>query len=256
MPIKTNLKSLAPRREQYRKEITLLSHGYTNPKAWPDGRITVYPWDNEIDQWLVDNARRLSKMDLFYGLVAKCCNLNGGSVDDLIADEVTTILLVSKALASDCIIQYTSVCPHCGNKTEEQIKVPDELEKIGEKSAGYPGYDLITLPIVKDVVAIRPLTVRDEKEIFNRPEHSKRLYSDIEIRTLLRVVHVNETKPDTLDELVTWYRALHATDAKFLERQGQLITPHLNTDIVHVCEDPACGREFKHTLTFDQDFFR
>ena len=101
MAIKTNLKSLAPRRQVYKREITLLSHGYNNQKAWPDGKLTVYPWDNTIDQWLVDNLRRLSRQDLVYGLLKNCCDLNGGPVDDFIADEINVVLLVSRALTTD-----------------------------------------------------------------------------------------------------------------------------------------------------------
>lgn len=247
---------MAPRRQQYKREITLVSHGFNNPAAWPDGKITVYPWDNAIDQWLVDNVRKYAKQDLVYGLLGYCCDLNKGSVDDFVADEINVVLLVSRALTTEGIVTYNSVCPYCGVKKQEKIKVPDELEKVGEKTAGYPGFDTITLPMVNDVVMLRPLLVRDEKVISGRTDETRKIIPDAELRTVMRVVSINDSKPDTLDELVIWFRALHARDAKFLEDEGRRITPHLNTNIPHVCDETECGRTFTHTLTFDQEFFR
>lgn len=247
---------MTPRRQQYKREITLLSHGYNNQTAWPDGRITVYPWDSAIDQWLVENVRKLGKQELVYGLLRHCCDLNGGKVDDFVADEINVILLVSRALSTDGVVVYTSQCPFCGFKKQEQIRVPDELEKLGEKSMDYPGFDAITLPNVQDVVKIRPLLVKDEKMIIARDDEARKTVADGELRTVMRVVTINDTKAETLEELVTWYRALHAKDAKFLEDEGRRLTPHLNTNIPHVCDDPDCGKKFTFPLNFDQEFFR
>lgn len=256
MAIKTNLKSMTPRRQMYKREITLLSHGYTSPATWPDGKLTVFPWDNAIDQWLMDNMRKLNKQQLALGLLGHCCNLNGGDIDNFVAEEINVVLLVSRALSTDGVVAYTSVCPFCGAKKKETIRVPDELEKIGEKSPDYKGYDTITLPEVQDVVNLRPLTVRDEKLIVNRDETAKKTVPDSELRTVMRVVTINESKPDNLEELVVWFRALHTKDAKFLEDEGRRITPHLNTAVPHICDDTDCNRKFTHPLTFDQDFFR
>ena len=256
MAIKTNLKSLTPRRQQYKQEITLLSHGYNNPTAWPDGKLIVYPWDNAVDQWLIDHVRKLNKTELVYGLLRHCCDLNGGKIEDFVAEEINVVLLVSRALSTDGVVVYTSMCPFCGAKKQERIKVPDELEKVGEKKADYPGFDEITLPTVSDKVKLRPLLVTDEKLIVERGEEQKKAVPDAELRTLMRVIEINGTKPDTQEELVTWFRALHSKDAKFLDDEGRRLTPHLNTNIPHVCDEAECGRKFTHPITFDQEFFR
>ena len=256
MAIKTNLKSMAPRRQVYKREITLLSHGYNNPKAWPNGKLTVYPWDNAIDQWLVDNVRKLDKQQLVYGLLRNCCDLNGGAVEDFVVDEINVVLLVSRAIATEGKILYTSVCPYCGLKKPEQIQVPDELEKIGEKSADYVGFDTVTLPECADVVSLRPLLVKDEQMILSRTDEKRRSITDSELRTVMRVVTINDSKPETLEELVTWERALSPGDVKFLEDKGREITPHLNTNIPHICDNADCGKKFVQPLNFDQEFFR
>jgi len=254
MPIKTNMKSLTPRRQAFKREITLLSHGFSNRTAWPGGKIVVYPWDSEVDEYLIEQSRKASRQQLVYGLLNKLCDMNGAKADEFVADEVQTVLLVARALSTEGTVNYTSQCPACSKKKVETIRVPDELEKAGEKNDDYPGYDDITLPICKDILRIRPLLIRDEKIIDERPPDQKVFVSDTQLRILMPVITINESKPDTLEELLLYYKALHPTDAKFVETEAKRLSPHLNTNIPHVCDD--CGKPFKHLLTFDQDFFR
>jgi hypothetical protein len=256
MPIKSNLKSLVPRRQQYKREIELLSHGYNDQTAWPGGKLTVYPWDDATDRWMIENVRKLNKQDLVYGLLRICCDLNGGNIDNFVADEINVVLMVSRALTTDGVVVYNATCPQCGAKKQEEIKVPDQLGKIGEKTADYVGYDEITLPMVRDKVKLRPLLVKDEKTIIGRKDADKKALSDAELRTIMRVVSIGDGNPETLDELVQWYRALHAKDSRFLEDEGRRITPHLDTNIPHICDEPDCGHKFIQSLTIDQEFFR
>ena len=255
MAIKTNMTSLTPRRQVYKKTITLMSHGYNNPKAWPDGQLTVYPWDSAVDNFLLDASRR-NPTEALFELLAHVCDLNGGSVDDFVADEVNVVLLVSRALASDNVLVYTSHCPYCNQERREHIQVPDELEKIAEKSSGYPGFDVITLPVCKDEIAIRPLTVKDEKLLARRTAEEQAKIYDLEMRHILPIVTVNNTKPDILDELILYYRALHPADLKHLGDQERALSPHLNSLITHTCENPICRRVFQHLLSFSEEFFR
>ena len=257
MPIKTNLKSLTPRRQAFKKAIMLPSHGFSNPTAWPDGQITVYPWDSSVDDFLLEANRKSSaRQNVLFELVGKLCDLNGGQLDDFVADETNIILLVSRALAQDNTITYTSVCPYCNAKEQERVKVPDELEKVSEKKPGYPGFDLITLPECKDVVKVRPLLIKDERIIMERPALERTKISDNTLRNLMRVVTINDSTADKLAELQEWYEALPPKDARYLEEQSRELSPHLNTVLVHTCAKQDCNREFRHNLTFDQDFFR
>jgi len=257
MAIKTNLKSLAPRRQAFKKVISLPSHGFSNPTAWPDGQITVYPWDNTVDDFLLANSRKTSgKQNILFDLVALLCDLNGGKLNDFVADETNIILLVSRALSQDNTIVYTSVCPFCNAKEQEHVKVPDELEKVSEKMPGYPGFDIITLPDCGDVIKVRPLLILDERTVLERPSEDRDKVSDGVLRTLLRVVTINDSRPDKLSELKEWFDALPPKDARYLEEQARELSPHLNTVLRHICANPNCNREFRHNLTFDQDFFR
>jgi hypothetical protein len=254
MAIISNQKSKIPRREAYKREITLLSHGYSDPKAWPDGKLTVYPWDNELDIWIVENAKKYDSNELVYEMLKRCCNLNNGDVGNFVSTEINLVLLLSKARLENDIVSYTSVCPSCGFKAEEKIAVPDELGVSGEKKSDYPGYDDVILPDNKDVIALRPLLVNDERTIVNRPPVERNRITDASLRILMRIVTINKSRPDSLDELYAWYLALSPKDAKFISTEGFRLSPHVNTSIPHKCD--KCGQLFEHALDFSTEFFR
>ena len=79
MPIHSKLKSLEPRRVQFQKRVKLLSGGYTKPDSFPDGEVTVYPWDASTDDWLADRGKKGDQGGLLYDLCAQVCDLISGS---------------------------------------------------------------------------------------------------------------------------------------------------------------------------------
>lgn len=256
MPLKTNLTKLTPRREVYRKEIKLLSGGFSAPESFPGGRITVYPWDSTADDLMLESARNGENHVAGLVKVLKhLCNLNGCSPDNFVGSEVNTVFLVARAIQSGGVMHYPAVCPACGYETSESVRLPDDLEKLGEKGPGYPGYDDITLPNCKDAVRIRPLLIKDEMLILNRtPIQRQDGYSESLLRTLVPIVNVGGGQPDTIEELKRWYDALPPEDEGYLKTMQSRLTPHLNSTLEHRCD--KCRFDFKHTLSFDREFFR
>lgn len=247
--------SLVPRRQAFKKEIQLLSHGFSAPEAWPDGKLTVYPWDTEIDDYLMEQVRSgADRENSLYSMVEKLADLKGANIDQFVVGEVNAVLLIARSIRHDSILEYQSKCPFCNATDNERITVPDELERIGEKPPGYPGYDTLTLPVCQDSVQVRPLLIKDEKIITGRDREARARIPDSVCRLLIGIVTVGGGVPDTLEELHKWYLALHPQDAEYLEAQTDALTPHLNTRIAHQCL--KCKSKFFHTLTFDQDFFR
>lgn len=261
MAIKTNLKSFESSRNKFKQEITLLSHGYASPKSFPDGVITVYPWDSSIDDWLVKRGRKGDKKMLMFELLKQVCDLNGCPLDSFILGDVNTVLLVSRAIANENVIVYDAVCPYCRASTKERLKIPDQLVKVGEKSSDYAGYDDVTLPLSSDAVRIRPLTVADEKILINRTPEEQDKVSDRVAHILAPILAVSndikalETcKVDNLVEVLRWYEALHPKDKAYLEDSEDTLYPHLDQKLDHRCD--ACNKPFQFVLQLDQDFFR
>jgi hypothetical protein len=256
MAIKSNMQNFTPSKERFKQEIKLLSHGYSCPTAFPGGLITVYPWDVDVDAWVAERAQRAKKSLFMWDLLERVCNLNGCPVDNFVVGDASTVMLVSRAISHQNVVEYTAKCPAplCGHSRRDTIRVPDELEKIGEKSDTYSGWDEIELPNCKDKVKVRPLVIGDIKKIEDRPEISRQKISDRLCRILAVVVDINNTTPDVIEELVSWYEALHPQDKKFFSDQQDLLYPHLNTQLDYTCE--KCAHEFSIPLQFNDAFFR
>jgi len=254
MAIKSNLKNMAPSREKFKSVITLLSHGYSCPEAFPDGKITVYPWDASIDDWVFTMARTAPKNGFMFEIMSRLCDLNGCPPEKFVLGDVNTVILVARSIRFNNVLAVTAVCPSC-NTVQKMVKIrlPDELERIGEKTASYPGYDEITLPESQDVVRIRPLLIGDERFLDGRSEGDKNLLSDKLARILMPVVSVGGGQPDSLIELHVWHAALHPADQAFLENSEDALYPHLNSNVAMKCD--SCHKMFEHTLELEDKEF-
>lgn len=257
MAIVTKLKDLTPAREKYRRKIKLLSGGLVNGDNFPDGQITIYPWDNTVDDWIATKMRKgaIKGRNILFSVVPKIADLNGCLLDNFVSSEVLLVLMVSRSILRNDQVTYQFECPHCGDTGEATLKIPDQLEKIGAKDAGWPGYDLITLPGSQDVVKVRPVTVGEELKVLDRPESEKaKTCNDSIGRIIAGIVDVNGGKPDSPAEAITWINALPPGDLDYLIAEFDKTQPQLSTTVHHKCD--SCGKDFDHSLRLDEDFFR
>lgn len=257
MAIKSNLKNLTPAREKYSRKVQLLSGGLINAAAFPDGQIKIYPWDFQIDEWVMNRMRKgsIKGHAILFHVLPKVCDLNGCKLIDFVASEVMMVLMLSRSILRNDVIEYSHQCPECMTEFEDKVKVPDQLERIGEKKFGWPGYDEITLPDVNDIVRVRPITVGEELAILDRAEATRQnTCGDDLARVLAGIITINGGKPENPQELLTWIRAISPSDAAFLIEQFDKLQPQLSTTLHLNCD--ACGKDYDHSLKLNEDFFR
>lgn len=257
MPIKTTLPSLAPATERFKTTLNLISRGYSLPKDLvPNGAITVYPWDTEISEWIVDASATVQRDDAGFSarVVGKLTRLPTAVVEQFVASELLLVMLVARSLTSNGKLSYVARCPHCGAEQAQcVIKVPDDLGILGQKPADYPGYDMIKLPC-GDELKVRPLLVNDLAKI--TPDLSKRFgVSNLALQNMRSIMEVGGGTPDNVDELVTYYKALPPADIDFLRAKLNELSPALDTLVPHVCDRASCQRSFKYNLGLNYDFF-
>lgn len=255
MALKTNLKDLKPAKQRFSLVIDLISGGYFDREKFPDGKITVFPWDGEVDDWLVKRARQANKSRMPWELAAKLCDTNGCPIEKFPLGDINTITLVAKSIVFDSQIKYVPVCTSCGQENEQcTIRVPDELEPVGKKGPDYAGFDVVVLSHSGDEVKYRPLTVADEIEIESRESGKKTAVNDRLARIFSSIVSVGGGQPDSVAEILSWWNALHPADQDQFSREMNNNYPHLSTDINHICD--VCGAKFVHALDVDSTFFR
>jgi len=257
MAINTKMKDLRPSKERYAKKIRLLSGGKINGEAFPDGALTVFPWDNGVDDWI---QTRLSKgalrgRTILFSVLPRVCNLGTCPLEKFVASEVMGVLMIARSILRNDTVIFETECPQCNHKAENKIKVPEQLERIGEKKADWPGYDVILLPDCGDEVKVRPITVGEELAVIDRTETQRnQTCSDVVARIIAGIVSINESKPDNAKEAITWFQALPPIDADYLINEFDKAQPQLS-NVVHVqCDE--CGRSFDHSLRLNEDFFR
>jgi hypothetical protein len=254
MAIRTNLKSLTPRREAYKREITLVSGGFYNPQAFPGGKVTVYPWDSTIDAWFQERLRQAKREYALWEVTEKVANLNGAKFRDMPVGDILTILMVSRAILSDCVVSYNAVCPECQMNHADSVAIPDELVPVGKKGADFTGVDSVTLPDSNDVVELRVLTVGDEMAIAERSQDDRAVIPDSLATILFSIATVGGGRPDNKEEAIAWYNALSPKDAERLRAKRIENTPQLDPDLTIKCD--RCGHVFTYRLELQRDFFR
>ena len=262
MALKSNVKDKTPARDRFKREIQLLSKGYFNKTAFPNGNITVFPWDTNIDEWFAAQARKKSGNDgsrMMFDVLPLIANMNGCKVEDFLASEALLVLLVSRSILHGDSVDFEAVCTHCGHKQAESVGVPNDLAKKGEKALDYPGYDEVTLNHSKDVVRLRPSTIGDAfrmSEIDQNPAFKFVKVSDT-IKNLAQcLISVNDGKPDDIKEVVEWFGLLHPGDTEQLLAFFDTIQPSLDMSVTVGCESNSCGKDFEYNLRLDADFFR
>jgi hypothetical protein len=254
--IKSNVTDLKPSKDRFKKQIKLLSGGKVNENHFPGGQITIYPWDYKVDEWIQKRQRSGigSTRSLMHNLLPMLCNLNGCPPDKFIASEVLTVMMVSRSILLNDKVSFDYACPGCKKTGAGTVKVPDELERLGEKPETWPGFDIIVLPDCKDSVKVRPLTVGDEISIDSRTDLQKSRCGEAAAKVIAGVVSINDTTADKVDELIQWFESLPPGDQNHLIREFDKLQPQLSTDIHLECNE--CGKQFDYTLRLDPDFFR
>jgi hypothetical protein len=200
---------------------------------------------------------RVNDLSFMSQLTAKLTRLPLETVKTMVSSELPLVVMVARALTfADSRVEYVATCPHCRTtQPKVNIQIPGQLQKVGEKAAGFTG-DTITLPTCKDVVVTRPITVGEEEGARGRDTKYQKLIGNVEATALAAVRTVGGGQPDTQDELVKWYRALAPTDTEFLVAEVAKLNPGVSNGIKHQCENTACLREFTYELNLATDFFR
>jgi hypothetical protein len=260
MPIVSKLSSMQNAAERLKRVIMLPSSGYSIRSYSVDGTITVYPWDSEVSEWMLEQSseRRGSSFSFMASVAGRVTRFSSSIIDQFVASELLLILLVARGLASNGRLHYTSRCPHCKRaQKQSEIVVPDALGVVGKKEIDYPGYEDVTLPESTDVLTVRPLKVIDVTSPSTTPtaENAMKNLSQNTKNTLRAIIAVGGGTPEDVPELVRYYLALPLTDVAFLKRRLREISPGVDMLIPHECDFADCKLKFSFDLALDYDFF-
>lgn len=253
--IKSNLPSLVPSSERLKQTIQLISKGYALKPELAVGQLTVYPWDEEISDWMITSSRAQDPL-FTVAVVQKLTRLPSPLMERFVASELLLVMLVARSLSTKGEINYKARCPHCQTvQASTTLKVPGEMGILGSKAEDYPGFDEITLPESKDKIRFRPLQVMHLRQAIEARAQMVASISENGANLALSIQAVNDTLPESPQELFAYYLALPPVDVAYLKQKSKELSPALDTHVPHTCDAEDCRSPFHYNLGLHYDFF-
>lgn len=267
MAIKTNLNgnALSASTREYR----LPSGGVTYRDKFPTfpDTIIITPYSYRTEGVLSTNLTYFKKLAIISGMVVQNFP-EGFDPANLLNADVVTILAIARGLTYGEVYKFSSLCDNCGHKEPHTVKVPDDLQVktwSHKTMAALVKESTILLPHCKDKVAIGFLTLKDEDEIISGAAAVRKQvtdtaaaltsYGDQQIRRVAqRIVSVNTTTPDNLDEAINYVGKISGADMVALNKALVDLEPGLDFDWRIRCE--KCSHEYVAEVPMAMQFFR
>jgi hypothetical protein len=254
MPLKSNRKG--PKVSQV---FTLPSHGFPYPDAFPEGRITVYPYNSEVEQTIADEGivpqERINKAVKCIAAFPEVFN-----TDDLLVGDQYYVFAASRSMSGDAQYKFKTQCSSCGKQEEHEFTLPNGLP-IKEYPATFKEPLTFDLPDLKDTIGIRFLRVRDEKQIRLFCKTRKQVHNEqgditITARLASHIASVNDGQPDNLDEAYEYVKGLAGADFIKLRTEIQKSQPGLMQLLRVQCPHSDCNTVYTTVFPINADFFR
>lgn len=241
-------------------EYRLPSAGIPYLAAHPDfpDVIRIKPYNIETEAHLVSNATYHDKMRF---VVEKVAILPPGfSVDELIVDDQLFILAVARALTYGETYSFQTNCPHCSHNEVNSMQVPEGLPvKVWNRE--FPPVMEVTLPICKDRVVFRPLTIRMDGEANRRTRELAALSSSIDqdalgyrIRLAQQIGTVGGNPAADSGEAEQWVAMLSGEDMVHFRDGIVNYRCGIQFDWLICCD--KCSQKYQHYIPLQLDFFR
>lgn len=258
MPIKTNLDQIPVRKLDFR----LPSAGLAYKAKFPDmsGTIEIRPFTLEAEAVLVSNKTGHEKMGI---ITSKVVTLpNGMGVSDLLVSDQFVILAIARALTYGETYKFHSTCPSCRHREENICQVPKDLPvKVWDDSQVLPIE--VTLPVCKDRIGIKFLTVRDDGMLDQWEKQmtavTRGTTEDASTMAYLRrlayhVAHVNGGAPDNIEEAQSYIIRLFGEDVAAFKNAIEEHNCGIQYEWTVQCEN--CQHIYSTQFPITGDFFR
>jgi hypothetical protein len=263
MAIKTNLDTAAISYPEF--ETGLPSGGWayrTKETGFPE-KIIVMPYSWETQGILTTNLSASDKLKRVASMVVKGLP-EGFSTDSLLTSDQYYILAIARSLTYGENYKFQADCNKCGHKEKISVKVPNELPVRSwefKNQAEFQKYLTITLPVCKDSIVLKYPSIFDDMEVgrINRLNRvAKKLEEDDEKALINRIaVHiksVNNSTPDTFDEVSGYVSRIMGADMAFL--QDQIDEKNCGITYSWDVECDKCSNQYEVRIPIQQHFFR
>jgi hypothetical protein len=263
MAIKSNLDTAAVSYPEF--ETGLPSGGWAYRSKGTDfpEKVIVMPYSWETQGILTTNLTASDKLKRVASMVVKGLP-EGFKIEDLLTSDQYYILAIARSLTYGENYNFQADCGRCGHKEKISIKVPNELPVKSwnfKDLAEFQKYHTVKLPICKDSILLKYPSIFDDMEVsrINRLNRvAKKLEEDDEKALINRIaVHiktVNNTTPDTFDEVSAYVGRIRGEDMAFL--QDKIDENNCGITYSWDVECDKCKYQYEVRIPIQQHFFR
>jgi len=267
MAIKSNLDTGTI--SSHTREFRLPSGGIlyrTKHRDFPE-TVIVEPFSYSIEGIMATNLHFYAKLQMVAERVTKNFPVKF-DFSNLLTADLVVILTLARGLTYGEVYHFSSTCPSCDALEKHSVKIPDELpvknwnyKNVAELMAA----SVIDLPHIRDKVALRFLTLAEEKEMTEstaavRKQMSEEAaatggYGDLKIlRVAKRIDAVNGGKPDSISEAIAYVKRINGPDMVALD-EG-MNAAECGIDFAYDIQCPKCHHQYRHRVPMAMDFFR
>ena len=273
MAIQTNLdnKDIYPERET---EYRLPSGGITYLDKHPDfpSTIVIAPYSFETESILLTNMSSFDKlMRILPRIVVNFPKDFDWST--ILLGDATFAFICARSSTYGETFNINSICPACGHSEKNTVSVPTEVPTVNwirpenkeeaDKSKGLflanSRFFEVKLPIVKDLVRLKFLTMADDARLTKVKKNMSRVVTDGNDSGSIRrvaehLVSVNGGEVDDIKEAMDYVRRVKGKDMDALKTAISEKAPGIRETLDIQCE--KCGHIYPVTPGFTQNFFR
>lgn len=259
MALKSNLaQRVPPTLEEFKLPSAGIPYLAKYPK-FPE-TVKIAPYSAMTEAVLTTSLSATDKMAEITRRVAT--NIpQGFDINSLLVTDQFFIIAVARALTYGEVYKFPAPCPACDYNYIAQVKVPAEIPTVIWDRAK-PPHPEVTLPVIKDLVSLKFLTVGEDNEInrFQRDLVAKKS-SDVAaeeqayIRRLASHIDaVGGGRPDNIGEADDFIRNLSGAD--IVELQNAIRTQASGIKFEWTVSCDRCGHLYEKSIPIAADFFR
>lgn len=231
---------------------------YVGKTEVPFQTAVVKPYTFDTESILIGNLTGHEKMRQ---ITSKVVDLPPGlTVDDLLISDQFVILAIARALTYGESYKFKAICPKCAYNESITVAIPDQLPVKKWLPETVLPFETV-LPVSKDRVAIKYLTVREDGLIdaFERKASKEsKDFDDSGASYTRRMAHhlvsVNTDKPQSIDEAEKYIRRLFGEDMAAYKELIQDNTCGILYEWKVCCD--KCKHDYGVTFPIASDFFR
>lgn len=200
-----------------------------------------------------------SSDSIFDDVIKGCVVEDNFDFDMLTSADKFFCLIKIRIISYGPIYNYKYKCPYCGQVREYETNL-DDLEVYYLDEDFKEPYDVFSLPLTKDEIALRLPRLKDVKENRRKVKVYSKKFPEAKgdqslIYGMMSNIQTVNGKVMQGSEFTRYIENLPVRDSNYIRNRINRLKLGIDSDIFEICKNPACGEEVEISLNIGAEFF-